>query len=579
MRRSLASALALALLLGSSVAHGITFFGAPTAIENDAEWTNYLALADLDGDGDLDLVGPNCGGFFSNPVAQPLRIYANDASGAFGEVTSMALGAPVTAAIRVVAIADVDGDGDLDIYAPSAAGSLDTLWINGGGGTFTNEASTRLPVSLSSHSAGARFGDVDGDGDLDLFVASGYAFSDTPLARLYLNDGTGTFSDASSNLPAAAPVGQDPDDVDLFDADGDFDLDVLLNAHTGKSWLWLNAGNGTFTDATSQLPAPADMQYHYGPSACDVDDDGDLDLWIDNIGPSFTEQLLINDGSGSFSDQTAMRVTSNPIGADDNGVVCADVDGDGDFDAIVVSLTDEERVLLNDGSGNFAHEPSSFPAIGDRTLWMDVGDVNGDGRLDVVTGQGEPAAVNRVYLGNANVPVDVRAPTVRAADTPPAVADGSAAVLRFALEDEAVTDLGPRLLRAFLRVSVNGAAATDIDATFVGGDLFRAVVPATTAGATLDVEYCAIDRAGNTYCGGAGSGGSGGAGPAGSGGAGPSGAGGSSAAGGGQAGAPLDTGDGCGCRSAGRGGSRGWAIVALALIAIARPRGKGAATG
>ena len=96
-----------------------------------------------------------------------------------------------------------------------------------------------------------------------------------------------------------ATIGDDCDDVDMIDIDGDFDLDVLFNMHAGDNNLWENDGNGNFTDVSDQFPGQPN-QFHYNPGVCDVDNDGDLDVWVDNMGPSYSEQLLINDGSGKL---------------------------------------------------------------------------------------------------------------------------------------------------------------------------------------------------------------------------------------------------------------------------------------
>src|SRR5262249_37946335 len=193
----------------------------------------------------------------------------------------------------------------------------------------------------------------------DLVIADGFAQSAPVVAHLYLNDGTGKMTDATGQLPTTK-AGTNPIDFDFFDADGDFDLDLLINMHSGKNSLWLNDGKGNFTDVTSSFRKPeAGSQFHYGPVACDVDGDGDLDLWIDNTGPNYTEQLLINDGKGNFTDETAARVTGNPS-ADDNGLACIDIDGDGDFDIAIMSLSNNERVLLNDGTGHFTLLPNAF---------------------------------------------------------------------------------------------------------------------------------------------------------------------------------------------------------------------------
>lgn len=497
MKRLVSSLAILAAISAPATASATTYFeeegGNP--LGSAGNWTNYLSLADLTGNGQLDLVVPNCGGFFGPPSAQPLRVFINDG----GSFSPTELG---SAAVRVVAIGDIDNDGALDVYAPSAGGQADKLFINDGSGGLTDEASTRLP-GVSSTSAGARFGDVDSDGDLDLLVGSGYNASDSPPAHLYLNDGNGNFEDATAHLPAVGS-GSDPDDVDWIDVDRDFDLDVLINVHSGKSMLWINDGSGNFSDATDQL-AGMPGGFHYGPSVCDVDGDGDLDIWTDNMGPGYSEQLQINDGNGNFTDETSMRVTGNG-GADDNGTMCVDVDSDGDFDLVIPSLSDQERVFFNDGTGKFSADPDddTFSVANDPTLWIDFGDLDGDGRIDAVTGQGEGNAKrNRVYLGTDANPVDDEAPKIIATEQlESSYGAGAAVPIRFALSDRAVTDVGPRLTRAWAKVTVDGGNTTEVDARFMGGDLFRVVLPAQDSqGASVQVQACATDRQGNEGCG------------------------------------------------------------------------------
>ena len=361
-------------------------------------YSNYVRLADLDGDGDLDVVFANGGGYFAPGVEaglQPLVVYRNDGSAGSGpvftDVSADAVGG-FRGRLRQVAVGDVDGDGDLDLYAPGSWGETDALFVNDGTGHFTDEAAARLPAGLASRAGATRFGDVDGDGDLDLVVTD---WGETPptspgTARLYLNDGAGVFTDATDRLPGAAdpPLGTGPVDVDFVDVDGDLDLDLILNNRDGRNLLWRNDGSGRFVDATDpDLPAkPSAMSYDVEP--CDVDGDGDLDLWVDNAGVASAEQLLINDGGGRFADESAARIAGNPPG-DDNEVTCADVDGDGDFDAVIAALQGNDRVLINDGAGRFTAKLDAFPTLQDPSLSMELGDLDGDGILDAVTAQGE----------------------------------------------------------------------------------------------------------------------------------------------------------------------------------------------
>lgn len=583
----LVSAVALlALSAPTSARAALLFQNVPNAFSNACGgkgcYVNYLRLTDIDGDGDLDVLFPAATG-----VAEAFAVFVNDGMGNFSDNSAAAVGG-FKGHLRQIAVGDVDGDGDVDIYAPDAQGGPDKLFINDGKGIFADEAAARMPPGLGSHAAATRFADVDSDGDLDLFVGDRYAGGSMLAAHLYLNDGTGKFTDATANLPTTTQ-GDVPYDFDVFDADRDFDLDLLIDMHSGGSMLWLNDGTGKFTEAAF----PDQGALKYGPVACDVDGDGDLDLWFDNAGPNYTEQLLINDGAGVFTDETAARVTGNP-GADDNGLACIDYDGDGDLDAAIASLGDQERVLTNDGTGHFSLDPGTFSMISDSTLWFDFGDVNGDGRLDCVTGQGESGTfTQRLYLGTALAPVDMQAPKIITVSKAPAtVAAGDTPIVRFAVSDNATTDEGPRLKEAVVKVTVGMAIPVSVKATFMGGDLYRAVLPAQAPGTMVSFVACATDRQGNEGCspaqsyvidgmsagtatatgtgaGGA-TGGGGGAGTgtgtatatSGVGGAGPSA---TSGAGGGAAVSPGDD-SGCGCTVAGGGGST--AIGSLAAAAV-----------
>jgi hypothetical protein len=453
-------------------------------------WTNYLRMTDLDGDDDLDVVAVNYAGFFTAGTAEPLVVFTNDGTGTFTNTSGASVGG-FTGRIRQVAIGDVDGDGDPDMYAPDGNGGVDQLFINDGG------VFTPTPIDIGSNAGAARFGDFDDDGDFDLFLADGHNTGDTIHGHIYTNDGDGAFTELDGAIPDPSG-GEDPDDVDLLDADGDFDLDILLNNHEGNNELWLNNGDGTFADASGGLPNMP-SGFHYGPGVCDVDADGDLDVWIDNMGPDYSEMLLVNDGAGMFENVTALQVSGNGSN-DDNGVNCIDVDYDGDFDAVVISLFTAERYLENDGTGNFGYLPGVFQGAGNFELWGEFGDVDGDGRLDLATGAGEGNPTNeRLWLGTAVQAADVTPPAFRALEDVGQVDPDTDVVFHYAITDNAVTDEGPRLDSAFVRVTVDGNEQ-EIPAWFMGGDLFRAVIPGQPDGTSVDVEACAIDRAGNEGC-------------------------------------------------------------------------------
>jgi hypothetical protein len=217
-------------------------------------------------------------------------------------------------------------------------------------------------------------GDLDGDGDLDLLVAtySGWL-------NVRLNDGMGAFRPGSS---VRAQVSTS--DAVLGDVDGDGDLDVLAtNFIPAAVSVRLNDGAGNFS-GTLELPTASQPQ---ALAAGDVDGDGDLDLLVTSGGTS-SAQAYLNSGRGAF---TASQVV--PVGIGPYNAALGDVDGDGDLDLLTANIYDYVSLALNNGQGHFSnttsagHVLTSFRQATDLVL----GDVDGDGDLDLVT-SGTPGA-------------------------------------------------------------------------------------------------------------------------------------------------------------------------------------------
>jgi hypothetical protein len=468
-------------------------------------YSNYVAVADLDGDGVLDLVFANGGDHFVPGDAVKTALYYGDGKGAFVDGTER-LQHLAPSHVRQVAIGDVDGDGRLDLYLPGGYGiDADQLFIQKDDHTFSEEASARLG-GRRSRAGGAHLGDVDDDGDLDLVVIDwGDQPNDNdpqnrPLSPVSFdilsNDGKGTFT-AFAHLDA--PDGSAATDVEFFDFDGDFDLDILLDNRNGQARLYLNDGKGGFRDTTRESGiVPKTNAISFNAEACDIDADGDLDLLFDgaaNDTKGQDTQILVNDGKAHFADESAQRLGKEG-GDDDNQVKCVDVDADGDFDLIVASLShDSEKLFLNDGTGHFQNGSAHMPHLTDPTLGVDVGDFDGDGAVDYVTAQGENPKqpwLNRVFK-NTTGTKDKRPPVFRAVQHPATGADGSL-VLHAAITDAYTSHAGHDLREVIAHASGADGEGHDVRAVLVGGDMYRVVLPAATKTVTLS----ATDRAGNS---------------------------------------------------------------------------------
>jgi len=260
---------------------------------------------------------------------------------------------------------DVDGDGDLDIYV-TTEGAQNKLWINDGSGNFVaNDI-----VGDENYSQYAAMGDVDGDGDLDIYTPNGNAADNQN--KLWINDGSGNFV-ANDIVGDNVTFGST---AVMGDVDGDGDLDIYVaNGSDNQNSLWINDGSGNFV----ANDIVGDIYFSESAAMGDVDGDGDLDIYVANAGAQ--NKLWINDGTGSF-------VVNDIVGDADYSydVVMGDIDGDGDLDIYVANgdpmVGDAQNKLwINDGSGNFtANDIANDLGMSKNVT---VKDVDGDGDLDI----------------------------------------------------------------------------------------------------------------------------------------------------------------------------------------------------
>jgi len=371
-------------------------------------------------------------------------LFKNLGGGRFQEVTARAGVGNAGRYGMGCAVADIDNDGDPDLYVTNFGPN--TLYRNNGDGTFSD-------VSRASHTdnplwgTAAAFADYDSDGDLDLFVGN---YLDFTLAKhkrcgdvarhlisychpdayesvpnaLYRNDGHGVFTDVTREAGLWNLEGKTLGAL-WTDFDGDGDVDLFVANDSVRNFLYRNNGNGTFTEVTlasgTGYSEEGRPEAGMGVDAADVDGDGRMDLFVTHLSNEVNE-LYLNHGDGTFTNGTNAAGLGAPslllVGW---GTAFFDADNDADPDLYVTnghvmddieqysdSITYRERDMLfvNDGKGRFADAGS---AAGPFFLERDVGrgmtilDFDGDGSLDVAlnrNGSGAKLLRNETRSGN-----------------------------------------------------------------------------------------------------------------------------------------------------------------------------------
>jgi hypothetical protein len=376
MRLRIPVALILVSLTASAQAAQVPF-ASQQVISTAANGARSVFAADVDGDGDLDVLSASV---YDDKIAW----YENtDGAGSFGaqQVISTMLSDPSS-----VLAADVDGDGDLDVLSASEFGMMpdaDVAWYENtdGAGSFgAQQAITTIADGTMSIFAA----DLDGDGDPDVLSASNSPFEIESKIAWYENtDGAGSFG-AQQVIPGIAPA---PNSVFAGDMDGDGDLDVLFASYYDHpsyheeriGWYENTDGAGSF--GSQQVISTV---AGWGPSvfAADVDGDGDTDVLSASAGDDKIAWYENTDGSGSFGTEQVISTAAD--GA--YSVFAADVDGDGDPDVLSASAGDDKIAWYEnrDGSGSFGTEQViSTAADGARSVF--AADVDGDGDLDVLS--------------------------------------------------------------------------------------------------------------------------------------------------------------------------------------------------
>lgn len=327
------------------------------AIDTKAVWRSF---GDLDADGDVDIHVRVLG---EDEVWRD-RLWINNGAGIF-EMDSQPrfpeFGEPEINTGQS-AFGDIDGDGDVDMVLARIAniresdppGGQNRILINDGNGFFTDETEQRL-LAFIDHSVSVYLWDVDYDDDLDIFVCNekNIAFPERKQNRLYINNGSGFFTDETTErLPEDVAHSLRADTADV-DGDGYFDI-YVANVSGFQDYLWINDGNGFFAEETGQR-LPSEDSHSHLPRFGDIDADGDFDIVVaSENGPDVL--ILINNGQGFFAEEREQRLPYN--GTRSGGLYQApkvsleDVDGDDDLDLLLAGFGNI-HLFLNDGEGFF----------------------------------------------------------------------------------------------------------------------------------------------------------------------------------------------------------------------------------
>jgi hypothetical protein len=292
---------------------------------------------------------------------------------------------------------DYDGDGNIDIFTVGHLGSICQLWHNNGDGTFTDVTTAAGMLMADGDAHGPCWADLDNDGDLDLYVGKGTNKKDKPINYndLYRNNGDGTFTNIAVDQGVTG-IGCPNRGVTAIDYDNDGDLDLFIPSYFVHDMLlgnilFRNDGDFDFTNVANEAGVSEGFRER-GAAWADYNLDGNIDFFI-----SETNALYRNNGDGTFLNVIRQ---ANIVQGLSNGAAWGDYDNDG-FPDLYVFGDSGAFLYHNNGNRTFTDVTlTSGTANAPRALGADWGDYDNDGDLDLyVTNYSKP---HRLFRNNGD---------------------------------------------------------------------------------------------------------------------------------------------------------------------------------
>lgn len=330
---------------------------------------------DSDNDGDIDAAA-------NSHDQASITIYKNNGTGGFTTWTTLT-GGGLANTTYPMSCGDFNSDGIIDLAIPVRFSNIISVWFGTGTGNFT----PAQQVGVNAEPQSVEIADYNGDGYLDIAVCCNN--SSTYYYDILINDKTGHFVKVQQ-----VNVAGRPDNSTTGDIDGDGDIDILTSTaviSSSNCYILFNSGTGFFTVTQITLTNTS-----YTPTPGDLDGDGDLDLVVNGSTSSIVNgiKVLINNGTGVFTSGQSFGNQTLAYGPK----YLRDINNDGYLD-LVATIGGILEIYTNNGAGTFTLyltiANNGWPGYS-----IGIGDINGNGNMDICTPGYTTASVFNIYTAN-----------------------------------------------------------------------------------------------------------------------------------------------------------------------------------